>query len=138
MNLNYGLMGGFALAIGLALTSNMAFAGSCSKGDPGYGWSTGNIQYNKQAGTTAYCRVVGNRPDWFIRCTVNKETDPNKSAICEDVNSRAWADMGYQDTQYWADINDDGAIDFCREVGGPGPHFISCIMGPNFDTERQR
>src|ERR1700684_3159372 len=129
MNLNSRLAGGLALAIGLAFTSNTAFADGCGygpTGDPGYGWSTGHIVFNKQEGSTAYCRVVGNAPNSWIRCTINKNN------TCTDFNSKSWGDMGYENTQYWADINDDGIIDFCREVGNKPNTFTSCIIGPDF------
>jgi hypothetical protein len=117
----------FALLI---LTSGVAYADGCPMDDFGYPWSWGHILFNKQAGSTAYCRVVGNRPNWFIRCTVSTNN------TCKNVDSKTWTDMGYEGTQYWTDINDDGNIDFCREVGNPPNTFIRCIMGPTFESER--
>jgi hypothetical protein len=118
------------IAVLLALTSNIAFADGCPIDDWGYPWSWGHILFNKQAGSTAYCRVVGDRPNWFIRCTVNTNN------VCTTVESKAWLDMGYEGTQYWADVNDDGNIDFCREVGNKPNTFTKCILGPKFDSER--
>jgi hypothetical protein len=122
----------------LALTSSMAFAQGCPKpGDHGYLWSVGNILFSKKDGSTAYCTVIGNRPAFRINCTVNE--NPKGPNSCKLVESPNFGDSGYEDTQYWADINDDGFIDFCREVGNaPSQRFFSCLMGPNFNMERPR
>jgi hypothetical protein len=124
------------IAVLLALTSNMAFADGCPPPkDLGYPWSVGNILFDKRELHMAYCRVVGNVPNWYILCTVNKGT-PQKNNVCEDIQSRAWKDMGYEYTQYWADVNDDGFIDFCRVVGDPPNYYTKCILGPEFKEER--
>jgi len=115
----------------LALTSNKAIAEFiCPVSDPGYTWSWGWVQFSKQEGSTAYCRVLGISPNWFIRCTVNTGN------TCKDVDSKAWVDMGFPGTQYWADVNGDGYIDFCRTAANPPNTSTRCILGPKFDREQ--
>jgi hypothetical protein len=107
----------------------------CFVGDAGYDWSRGNILFDKQTGNAAYCRVVGNQQNGIIRCTVKRSNN-----VCTDVNSKNW-DMGNLNTQYWADVNGDGIIDFCRELDKKGTEsvspFIKCILGPNFESEQE-
>jgi hypothetical protein len=115
----------------LALTSSMAFAVECPINDQGYAWSVGNIQFNRLDGSNAYCRVVGNPGNWWIRCTIQKSDN-----TCTETNSKVWSDMGYLGTEYWADSRVNGQMDFCRLVGNPPNRFKRCILGPNFDTEQ--
>lgn len=116
----------------LALISSTAFASeSCDTSDPGYPWSTAHVEFQKDI-SSAFCRAVGNKPTWFIRCSVNDR----KSGGCKTVESSAIPDMGYEYSQYWADKNDDGYIDFCREVGNRPGSFTRCALGPSFNKEK--
>jgi len=121
-----------ALIAILAFTSSVTFAAeSCDTSDPGYPWSTAHVEFQKNV-SSGYCRVVGDRPSWFIRCSV----DDRKTGGCKTIESSAVPDMGYEGSQYWADKNDDGYIDFCREAGNKPGTFTRRALGPEFNKEK--
>jgi hypothetical protein len=117
------------------LSFNLMASESCEPQDAGYNWSSASVEFEKNT-SAAFCRVIGNGhdhevSDWRIRCTIRVY----KTGECKTKESEYFPDMGYENTQFWADKNGDGFIDFCRSVGDKNNPFRQCRLGPDFKTE---
>ncbi|MDX8391796.1 MAG: hypothetical protein R8K53_04415, partial [Mariprofundaceae bacterium] len=89
-------------------------------------------------GKDDYCREVGNRGTGinasFIRCRTatggNFNTTFGFKNRGEERRMSKGQDVGYLDARWFADVNNDGNEDYCREVGDRGstanPPYIRC------------
>lgn len=83
-----------------------------------------------KGGNFAFCRVVGDYPQFKILCTKVKDD----GRCSEPVKSDVILDMGYDHSQRWKDRDGDGNIDFCRTVGTYPNKFEQCMLGPDFNN----
>jgi len=86
-------------------------------------------------GRDDYCREVGNPGAHAILCTMAKTTANQQAGFKvsftgEGLYIFAGTNLGYKDARWFADVNNDGKQEYCREVGGRGsatyPPYISC------------
>ncbi len=72
-------------------------------------------------GKIDYCREVGNHPNTFIACATI-----NSNGILEEYGYEI-RDKGYENSiRQFKDVNGDGKVDYCREVGNHPNTFIAC------------
>jgi hypothetical protein len=94
----------------------------CTINDEGY--EEGRVWFDFDGnGADDYCRLVGNKEHPFFSCQF-VEAD----GTCGQVRSLNLKDMGYPGTREWADANNDGIPDFCRQVGNTGLEFTRCAV----------
>lgn len=105
--------------------------------DKGYGEYPRFLADVNNDGINDYCRAVGDAPNIFLSCQLGGRNGFSSNPY--GFNSEAGkTDLGYPGTGWMEDVNADGRMDYCRQVGtAPNRFYAALLAGPNGFSKQQ-
>lgn len=85
-------------------------------------------------GFADYCRATGDASRIYLSCQLGRRT----GFSVNEFRSQGKTDFGYAGTRWMEDVNGDGRMDFCRQVGDAPNRFYAAILAEGNGFAREQ